>query len=429
LSVFNINAAATNKLFLEHIKPGLRTMLYQNTTVYDRFKTDKEAVMGKHGVMKLRTKTPKSARASSTSSFPTAQQGTYDEFIFYIKRGMYASLQFDGLAIACGKGKGAVMEIVRAEVDGISHYIANRMNKQYWGDGSGRLAQLDAASSNSTTVTINSPLFGQDSNEYTLAHQYLDEEMAVDIRNGTTGALEAEEVTISTITDDGDGTSTLVMSEAVTTTDDAWIFDHDTYAATEAAGTGVPMGLYGIISTSNATVGITATSAFQNINRSSNTYAQAQTWDHGSAAYTNKSLIKAIQKCERYGSIDAVICCDALWRQLYSILEGDKTMPNDPAFWGGTTGLSFYAGKKKKIPIIFDEDCPDNRLVLVDDSSIKIVSPTGAGLDWVPGDTGNILTRVQGKDEMVANLISYYNMTVNQPKANGVIYNVKHAES
>jgi len=78
-----------------------------NTKVYDRFKTNPKLVRGEFGVMKLATAASKSARPSSSSNFPTARQGTYDEFICYIKRGMYASLQFDNLPLVLGKDDGA----------------------------------------------------------------------------------------------------------------------------------------------------------------------------------------------------------------------------------------------------------------------------------------------------------------------------------
>jgi hypothetical protein len=429
MAVFSLGTSTTDKLFLEYIKPGLHIELYKNTTLYDRFKTDTDSCLGKYGVMKLLTSTPKSARPSSSSTFPTADQGVYNEFIFYMKRAMYASLQFDGLAIATGKGAGAVMEVVKAETEGMMFYIANKLNKQFWGDGSGRLATVDSASSASTAISIDNRYFGLDSNEYTLAHQWLEDGMYIDIRDSSTGNLEVEDVEISSIADVADGTSTLTMASAQTVTDNSEVFDHDTYASSEAAGTGVPMGLSGLISTANPTVGITATALFQNINRSSNTYAQAQTWAHGSVAITNQAILKAIQKCERYGNISVIIMNDILWRAYYTILEADKTMPNEPAFWGGLTGLSFFGGRNKKIPVIYDEDCPDQTIYFVDDSKIKISAPTKAGMDWLPGDSGHILTRVQGKDEYVANLRWYYNMTTNMPRALGYISGVKHAAS
>ncbi len=428
MAVLTLGTAAYDKLFNEFILDGISIELYQNTTVWDRFKSKVSTALGRYVIQKLLTATPKSARPSSSTSFPTARQGTYAEFITYMKRGMYASLQFDGLALACGQGTGAVKEILQAETEGIMFYIANRLNKQTWGDGSGRLAQLDAASAASTTVTIDSPIFGTDSNEYTLAHQYLEEGMDVDIYD-TNGALEAEEVQISTITDDADGTSTLVMASAVNASNNSWIMQHDTYATAEAAGTGVPMGLHGINSTANATVGITATSAFQNINRTTSTYAQAQTWAHGAVPITNMAILKAIQKCERYGNIDVIICNDVLWRAYYAILEADKTMPNTPKYWGGTSGITFYGGRKKESTIIFDEDAPDGTFYFFDSSKIINHSPNKFGLDWLPGDSGHVLTRVQGADEFTANLISYYNTTTNMPKAHGTITGVKHAES
>lgn len=426
MSVFGMGVTATDKLFLEFILPGLNIEIIENTVLYGRFETDTDHVVGKYAVFKALVKSSKSARPSSTSTFPTARQGTYDEYTLYMKRGMYAQLQFDGLAMACSMGKGAVMDLLQAETKGIMIHIANKLNRQFWGDGSGRLATLDAASSNSTTVGIDYRHFGQDANEYTRADNYIDPGMDVDIYSST-GALEAEEVEISTVTDDADGTSTLVMAEAVTASNNAEIFDHDTYAASRAAGVGVPMGLRAIVDTANPYTGITATS-FQGINRdtSGNEWAEAQIEDMGSVAVTNAKMMKLMHQVERYGRVDVIITNEIIWRSYYQILEADKTLPNEKAMWGGVTGLTFYGGRMGATPVIYDYDCPDNRMFFLDDDFLQVYAPTQDGLTWLSGDSG-ILTRVQGADETTASLVWYYNFGCDRPQAQGVLYNVKHA--
>jgi len=426
LSILNLSADATDKLFLEYILPGLNVEIRENTTIYDRFKTDTQHMAGKYAVFKALTASPKSARPSSSTTLPTAKQGTYDEFILYMKRGMYAQLQFDNLAIACGKGEGAVMDVLESEIQAITIYIANKLNKQFWGDGSGRLAQLRAASSNSTSVDIDGPLFGQDSNDYTNPANYLAEGMGVDIYD-TSGNLEAEDVEITTIVDDGDGTATLTMGTAVTASDDSYIFDHDTYAASQAAGTGVPQGLSGIIEASDPYTGITETS-FQGVDRDTYTWARAQEVDMSSAAFTNRKILELVQECEKYGRVNALITNAPIWNSIYESWETDKTMPNEKSYWGGTEGLSFYGGRKGKIPIIYDTDCPDNTIFAIDDKVLKVYAPTKNGMTWLPGDNG-ILTHVQGKDETVASLVWYYNFGTTKPRALGKLYDVKHAAS
>ncbi len=434
MAVFSLGTSATDKLFLEYIYKGVELLLRNNTTVYDRFKTDTQSCKGKYGIMKLNTSVPKSARPSSTSTFPTATQGEYDEFKFYMKRGMYASLQFDGLAIACGKGDdAAAKDIIKTETEGIMFYIADRLNKQYWGDGSGRLAQMSAAvSTPGVTAYVDGPWHGQDTNEYTPPSAYLAEGQSVDIRDDTSPyTIEAEEVTISAISEGGAGTDTLTFAENITCTDNAYILDHDTYAAADAAGTGVPVGLYAIINTANQTIGMTSTNYFQGINRSNVTNAQAQLFNMGSAAVTNKKVLEVIQKCEKWGTIDVILTNSALWRNWAEILYGDKTMPDNPQVWGGVSGMDFYGGKGKnrKIPIIWDDDCPDQRIYFIDDSTIKISAPTTNGMAWRRGDGGRVLVAIQGKDEFGCNLVHYYNMTCRNPRANGCLYGVTHTES
>lgn len=426
MSVFNLSPAATDKLFLEYILPGMNVQIRENTKLYDRFGTDSESVLGKYAVFKNMTGSPKSARPSSTSTLPTAKQGIYQEFLLYMKRSMYAQLQFDGLANACAKGKGAVVEAVKAETQGIMIQISNKFNRQYWGDGSGRLAQLSAASSNSTTVVIDGPLFGQDSNYYTNPANYLDAYMDVDIYSSA-GVLQAEDIEISSITDNGDGTATLIMAEAVTASDNAYIFDHDTYAAAQAAGTGVPQGLMGIISTANPYIGITQVN-FQNVDRSTYAWAKAQVVSCAGAALSNLKLLELIMLCERWGRIKVAITNDVIWRYYSEKLAQNTLMARETSLWEGVEGLSFYGGRTGKIPIIYDTDCPDNKLVTLDDSVLQVYSPVSNGLTWIPGDNG-ILSRVAGKDEWVASLVKYENFGCTKPQALGMLSSIKHASS
>lgn len=428
MSVFSMGTAATDKLFLEFILPGLNIELRENTKLYDRFGTDIDHVVGKYAVFKCLTASPKSSRPSSSTTLPTAKQGTYDEFILYMKRGMYSQLQFDGLAVACAKGEGAVMDLIKSEVKASQIYMANKMNRQFWGDGSGRLAQLSAASSNSTTVTIDSGLgnFGTDSNGYTNPSEYLEAGMSVDIYS-TAGVLEAEDVEISSITIGGAGSDTLTMASAVTASNNSYIFDHDTYGSSSAAGTGVPAGLWGIVSTADPYVGITQVS-FQNIDRDTYTWAQAQSVSCASAAISNAKILQTIMACEKYGRTGVIITNDIIWRAYYQILETDKTLPNEKAYWGGLTGLAFYGGRGKEIPIIYDTDCPDGTAFFLDDSVLQVYSPVKNGMAYIPGDNG-ILTRVQGKDEWVASLIWYYNFGTTKPQALGRLTSIKHAAS
>lgn len=427
MAVMSMGTAATNKLFLEFILPGLNIEVKENTVLYDRFGTDSAKCLGRYAVFKCLTATPKSARPSSSTTFPTAKQGVYDEFHLFMKRGMYATLQFDNLAVACGKGRGAVMELIKAETKGIMIYISNKLNRQFWGDGSGRLAQVESLNTNDTTVQVDNRYFGQDANGYTLAHQYLDEGMSIDIYDSA-GNLEVEDVEISTLADDGDGTSTMTMASNVTCSANAEIFDHDTYAATQAAGTGVPQGLRGIVATADPYTGITQT-YFQNIQRSANSWAQAYEENMGSVAITNAKILKTIHKVERYGRVKVIITNDIIWRAYYEQLEQDKTMPNEPAFWGGTSGISFYGGKGGKLPIIFDEDCPDGDMYFLDSNFLQVYAPQTNGMAWLPGDNGNVLTRVQGKDEWIANLVWYYNFGTEKPQGLARLYAIKHASS
>jgi hypothetical protein len=436
MATTSLSTTGMDKLFLDYILPGLEKQYYQNTTVYGRFKTQTETCLGKYGTIKVMTGGAQSIGPRSTTTWPTALSGGYNEFRFYMKRGMYASLLFDGLAVACGKGSGAVKELVKNEIEGITDSMSRRLNRMFWGDGSGRLAQVETGAT-SATLTLDSPIFGKDSNYYTNPAQYLDEGMALDVYPNTPGSIEVTAIVASGLTDDGDGTGSLTLASSQTFSTDAWLYSPNSYATTEAAGTGVPMGLAGIISASNPYVGSTPAGAFQYVSRATaaNAWACAQVFNMGGGTSTTQTVVttekmmEVVQKVERYGTINVIITNPVIWRKLGHILVADRTLPNEKAMWGGFTGITFYGGKTKAIPIIFDEDCPDSKMFFIDDSKIVISSPEKGGMQWVPGTDGHVLRMLESADEYAAHLKWYYNMTTNQPKALGLLQYVKHSDS
>jgi hypothetical protein len=427
-----------DKFFLEYVKPGLEKGFYTNSKLYDRFKTDTETCLGKYGVAKVETVSATSFRPANTTAYPTAANPVFDEFHYYMKR-LYGRLDFDGLLIACSSGAGAVKELVKTTTESLMNYIPRKLNRIYWGDGSGRLAIIsNAATGTAPTVdgdTTNWQLFGIDSNGYSNPSQYLFQNMEIDAyRSGPTQG--GDSVTITAISKGGAGTDTLT-TDSFTYASNDFIMDEDAYGGTaEAAGTGVPMGLAGIIATANQTVGVTATNYWQGVNRSTagNEWAQGQVFNMGSAitspgVVTEEKMLQVIQSLENYGTVKVIMTNPFIWRALFTILKADKTMPNDPGFWGGLTGMKFYAGRSNGIPIVWDEDCPDGRMYFIDDSTIKISAPVKNGLTFEPGSSGHILTKLEGYDIYTANLKMYYNMTCVKPQANGLLRYVKHASA
>jgi hypothetical protein len=426
MSVYTLTNADQTKLFNEFVMPGLHVEIKERAKLYGRFKSNSSKVAGKHTLFKCLTgATP--GRPMGSSTFPTPKQGVYNDFLVYMKRGYGDTMQFDGLTQAVSKGKGAVVDIVETEVKGKAIAGANKLNKQFWGDGSGRLAQVVGAVSNSTSVIVDGPLFGQDANFRTNPANYLFQKQLVDIYT-TAGVLEEEDVEISSILDNEDGTATLTMSTAVTCSNNAYIFDTDTYSIADGAGVGVPMGLSGILGTSDIYNGITA-GHFQNVDRAAAAgwWARTQSLSASSNPVSDAYILRLLMECEKNGGrTKALITNEPIYRAWYQIMKTDNTLTNEKALWQGTTGMTFYGGHAGAIPIIYDSDCPDNKIVAMDEDVLEVHAPTTHGMQWIPGDSG-ILTKVHGKDEWSAELMWYYNFVCTNPQALGQLTSVKHA--
>ena len=435
---FTASSLSTNTFdhfFNEFVLPGMEKGFVSNSKLYDRFKTNTESCLGKYGIIKVNTISAASFGPSGTTAYPTALHPAYDEFKFFMKR-IYGKLDFDGLSVACSQGKGAIKELVKNETESMLEFIPRKMNKLYWGDGSGRLACI-ASGTGTTSLVVDGGstgwgLFGIDSNGYSNPSQYLF--LNQRIISYTTGpAAEITDNTITGISAGGAGSDTLTVTSG-TWADGSLIMDYNTYVTADAAGTGVPMGLAGIVDTANQTCGVTSTSLWQGVERSANTWAQGQVFNMGSSltsptVVTEEKILQVLQSAEKWGTTKVILTNPFIWRALFGILKADKTMPNDPGLWGGLTGIKFYGGKSNAVPIIYDEDCPDGRMYFLDDSTIKISAPVKNGLTFEPGANGHILTKREDYDEYTANLKFYYNMTCNKPQANALLRYVKHASA
>lgn len=238
------------------------------------------------------------------------------------------------------------------EFASIIEMLRQNVNRQLYGDGTGKLAACEATTS-SNTVLVDST-------------KYLFENMYVDIVDTTDGTLLAENRLVSAVVLD---TSITISGEAVTTTTDHIIVRSGAYKKEWD-------GLAKIIQPIGDVGGIDPSDPGH------------QNW----AAYRDTTggnvgmplIQKAFDAIElNGGSVDLLIASYGVYRAMANYMEEMKRVPVEGTvkLAGGMTGMTWNG-----VEVYKDQDCPDKTLNLLDYSAIQIGQIGEPG--WL--DTGGV---------------------------------------
>jgi hypothetical protein len=378
------------KLFNEYITPGVIAQLQAQSKLWDRIKkSDKLELDGKVAKQKVRIANSQSARASNSSTYPTAAETTPEETLVYLKRAMMLSMQFDGFALESASKKGTQMDPESFEKEGLIETVVDDLSRQLMLDGSGHLCQANGLGSSSTTLTVNSPYYAN-------ATKFLKPGRVIDSYLST--SIEINSDKIVTV----DSTTQVTLTTNASWTDDSWILNEDVYGtASEVAGKGEMMGLLGIVSASdpptpNNTLGL------QGLLVASYPDWKAISKTNGGVnrPLTEDLITSAIDDTE-LGEISVMLITQKLRRKWAELLREYK-LTDSRTMWGGWSGMPFlYDGRE--IPMVVDKFVPDNMILGIDESKLTLyVTKKNAEITWEQGRDGSILQKVALKNEYVA---------------------------
>lgn len=303
----------------------------------------------------------------------------------------YGRVRMSGQVFAlANENHQAFASAMSLEMDGLKSDIAKDTSRIFYGDGTGRIATVSAASVAANTLTVSNP-------------QYLEVGMQIDIAaaNSTINASNRQITAVNTVTNvvtfDGAAVATAVGDLLVRTGD----INRE------------PNGLASLV---------TATGALYNVDPAVEPVWAATVDDNGGVtrALSESLLITMTDKISKNGGKTSVILASQGVRRAYfNLLSQQRRFANTKSFAGGFEALEFHNGRS--IPFVDDVDAPAGTAYVLDESSFKIYQHK----DWTFMDRdGTTWKWVDGFDAYEAVMNKYWEIGINKRNANGVIRNI-----
>lgn len=310
-------------------------------------------------------------------------------------RYLYGVISITGPAIKATKtDKGAFIRAVDSEMRGVTRDLKADINRQLFGDGTGKLAAATANSSSSATVTVDSV-------------KNLRVGMHIDIFAGNTAS-----VTDAVITKVDTANKTITHDKAAVIPASSFVYRHGTKDIEI-------MGLKGIIADTDP-----YTSGLQNLKVADNSWWKAIVLGNGGTkrALSLPLMRTVIDEVEIAGAgeITAIYTAHGVRRAYEALLQAERQYVNTMKLDGGIETLAF-----DKLPIIADKDCDANRMYFVDEDMLTVLNLGDGNFEWMQED-GSILHR-NGKDGYDATLFRYCELATRARNAHALLADITEA--
>ena len=401
-------------LFNEYISDGVVSQIRALSKMFDNIKKDWKQIntSGEFATQKLMMGASQSSRAASNSTYPTPAESDPAKTTVFIKRAQMFTLKFDGLALEAAEMNGTPISPIEFEKKGIWQTISNDISRQLVGDGSGRIAQANGAGVATQTLVLDSP-------NYASLKKFFKAKRVIDIYTAA-GVKEVDSVEIESI----DSDTQLTLKNAVTWSNDSWIYNEDVYTGSEGCGFGEMMGLGGIISGADPPVP-NAAAGLQGLTVAAYPEWAAHVFDNGGVGrdLVEDLITEMLDDVEDYAQVDVMLYTKGLRRVWLSLLTSFKTLPNQKVMWGGWTGLPFYYDGRE-IPLVTDKYIADGHIEALSNDSLIMHVLNPKIVTWEKGDAQNILQKVSGKNEFQAEGHIFSNLATDLRKAFGSLRDI-----
>jgi hypothetical protein len=282
-----------------------------------------------------------------------------------------------------------------AEVNGLRQDVQKDQNRQVYGNSSGAIATVTADGSN--TVTVANP-------------QYLQLGMQIDIIDGTTFGL---------------ATPTAKVSNRQITSITGSVVTYSGTDGTLVAGDVITRYMNANREWSGLASMVANTGVYQNLDP-----AVEPLWKSviDSNAGTNRPLSEGLMILMadtiqlQGGNTTVILCGRGVRRAYYNLLVQQRQFTNTREFAGGFTGLAF-ATDEGDIPVVVDNDAPDNRMYFLNEKEITLYRE--ADWSWMNRD-GSQWARVTGFDQYEAMLYQYSEIGCHRRNSQGAISDITH---
>lgn len=357
-----LDLTALDKVLKEVYVPAVREQMQKQTILLSQVQRSSENITGegKYAVIALMLGYNEGIGArGDNEDLPTPKSVRYDKVLIPI-RTTYGRIYVTGKAIRQTRtDTGAFVRAIDSEMKNMVNGFRRDINRQLFGDGSGKLATV-VGNQTGTTIEVSST-------------QYFKKGMIIDIHE--TQILTREIVSVDT------ANSTITLDSSVTVTNGTII--------TRSGSKDKEMyGLENIVSDSNWLLNP----------------ADVPEWVAGiktlPANYTSQQLLDTLQAaysfCEEYGEEppNLAVTTYAIRDKYASALTTLRRLVNTKDLDFGFKGLEF-----NDLAIVPDNQCPQGVLYML--NTKHLILSTASDFDWADED-GKILDKVPGKDAYTA---------------------------
>lgn len=347
------------------------------------------------------------AAGSETITLPTAGQQSYKQATVSMKYNFQTIQLTDVVLEASKSNKAFLVNALDSEYEGAKNDMQRQISRQWWGLGTGELAQVVSLSTN--TLVLDTPMSGKNPLDYIEGGEVL-----------LLGSTPANIVTVDyqvgeSATVVGQGTIELVTGHGVTPSENDIVYF--ARSATENNKDAEMSGLKLLVDDG------TLATAVQGLNRV--TTPPYYTWwrayaDYSSSqrALTEKLMQKTFLNVKKYGTVDMSITSFDLFNTYGMTMTPDRRYVGKDTMdlYGGFTGIKF-----NDTVIMPDFDCPYDEMYFIDSNALSIEELTP--VSFMDKD-GSILSRSSTTPAYQGTLRYYANLAVNKPRALGKLADV-----
>ena len=343
---------------------------------------------GKYTVFPIHTRRNQGigARLESEVLPPAGQQGTAVGRIRLSY--LYGTMELSGQAFELADtNPKAFISAVDLETNGLKSDLAKDLNRQVYGDGTGKIATFTSTTAVNTT-------------------QYLQDGMQVDLYSSA-GTLKNADVRI---TGWNDSTKAVTFATSVT----AAVGDYITRTGSKDREW---PGLAKIISDTGTLYDIDP--------------AVERTWkasvdtDSNPRAISEARMITHYNKIRKNGQAPTLILTNpGVWSSYWALLSQQRQFVNTTEFTGGFKGLAF-ATEGGEIPVVQDFDAPNGKMFFINEKDLKVYREH----DWKwmsrDGNMFKLKTGASGHyDAYFATMYQYSTLGIHRRNSHGVIDNL-----
>jgi hypothetical protein len=308
----------------------------------------------------------------------------------------YGAIELNGQTFELAtKDYQSFADAMEMEVSGIKEDLTKDRNRQYFGNGNGRIA---------TVVSVAGQVITVDN------VQHVQDDELLDIQTGATATVRQPNIRVTTAD---------TVANTVTVT--------GTLTGVAAGDILVRQGSFGREWTGLAAI-VDDTSTLYGINPATQRVWKAEKNTQGgtSTALSEATFMRMADRLRRNGTKATVILTTlGVQRAYWQLLTQQRRFTDTKTFAGGYTGLEFNAGSSGSLPMIADIDAPASTAYFVNEKAINLYRPHEFKFMDRDGSMWKQKVDASGRyDAYVASLYEYSELGTTRRNSHGVVTNI-----